>query len=87
MLGPAAMAPGLVLYGRAYCHLCEDMLAVLERLRTEFDFAVSVVDVDSDPELERRFGEVVPVLAHGERELARTRLDEALLRVYLSRFR
>ncbi len=85
--GTAAVAPDLVLYSRTYCHLCEEMLAALERLRTEFDFAVRVVDVDSAPELERRFGEVVPVLAHGEHQLAQTRLDEASLRVYLSRFR
>ena len=82
-----ASAPGLVLYSRPYCHLCEDMLQALERLKPQFDFALSVVDVDDDPELERRFGEVVPVLVHGERELARTRLDEGSLRVYLSRLR
>ncbi len=81
------MAPGLLLYSRPYCHLCEDMLRALERLKAEFDFAVRVVDIDDDPELERRFGEVVPVLAHGDRELARTRLDEESLRVYLSRLR
>ncbi len=81
------MATGLVLYSRPYCHLCEDMFQALERLKAEFDFAVRVVDIDDDPELERRFGEVVPVLAHGERELARTRLDEGALRVYLSRLR
>ncbi len=81
------MGPALVLYSRAWCHLCEEMLAEIETLRAEFDFAVSVLDVDSDPELERRFGDCVPVLSHGEHELARTRLDKGSLRAYLSRFR
>jgi glutaredoxin-like protein DUF836 len=79
--------PSLILYSRAYCHLCQEMLAEIEGLREEFSFALQIMDVDADPELERRFGELVPVLAHGERELARYRLDKGSLRAYLSRFR
>ena len=81
------MAPSLTLYSRSYCHLCEDMLAEIETLRGELAFGLCVVDVDSDPGLERRFGELVPVLADGECELARYRLDKESLRAYLSRFR
>jgi thioredoxin reductase (NADPH) len=81
------LEPVLVLYSRAYCHLCEAMLDEIESVRGEFAFRLSVVDVDSDPGLERRFGELVPLLAHGEHELARYRLDSGLLRAYLSRFR
>lgn len=74
----------LVLYSRRYCHLCQDMLAAIEPLRAEFGFGLEVVDVDADPELERRFNEAVPVLMHGRRELARWRLDAAALRAYLA---
>lgn len=81
------MEPNLVLYSRAWCHLCEEMLAEIESLRGEFAFGLEVLDVDSDPGLERRFGEFVPVLAHGVHELARYRLDRAAVRAYLSRFR
>ena len=81
------MQPSLTLYSRAYCHLCEDMLAQIESLRAELAFGLCVLDVDADPGLERRFGELVPVLAHGEHELARHRLDKGLLRAYLSQFR
>ena len=81
------MEPNLVLYSRAWCHLCEEMLAEIESLRGEFAFGLEVLDVDSDPGLERRFGELVPVLAHGDHELARYRLDRACVRAYLSRFR
>ena len=52
----------LTLYGRAYCHLCEDMLRALEGLQDELQFTVQSVDVDTDPVLEARFGEWVPVL-------------------------
>jgi hypothetical protein len=74
----------LTLYSRAYCHLCQDMLAALQVLRREFHFDIEVVDVDTDPELERRFNELVPVLMHGGRELARWRLDVLFLRAYLA---
>jgi len=78
------MSLQLTLYSRAYCHLCQDMLAALEVLRSEFGFDIEVVDVDADPELERRFNELVPVLMHGGRELARWRLDVPVLRAYLA---
>ena len=74
----------LTLYSRAYCHLCHEMLAGLEPLREAFGFDLVVLDVDADSALEERFGELVPVLAHGERELARYRLDPAIVRAYLA---
>lgn len=73
----------LTLYGRSYCHLCDDMLAALEPLLKEFGFAVDVVDVDSDADLEQRFGVLVPVLMHAEKELCHYHLDAARVRAYL----
>lgn len=77
----------LTLYSRAYCHLCHEMLGALEALHAELQFDLEVVDVDSDPALERRWGENVPVLMHAERELARHRLEADLVRAYLSEIR
>ena len=54
--------PALTLYGRAYCHLCDDMKVALESLRRDFSFVLHEVDVDSDAGLEDRFGELIPVL-------------------------
>lgn len=82
--------PRLTLYSRQYCHLCHDMQAQLERLLAglpgELGFELSVLDVDRNPELTARFNELVPVLMHEDRELARYRLDESgtsKLREYL----
>ena len=75
--------PEFILYSRRYCHLCDDMLASLEALRGELGFGLEVIDVDAEPELERRYNEFVPVLMHGERELARWRLNPSDLRAYL----
>ena len=77
----------LTVYSRAYCHLCHDMIEALEPLARELGFEVSVVDVDADPALEARYGELVPVLAHGAREIARYRLDPSIVRAYVSGIR
>jgi hypothetical protein len=54
---------GLVVMSREGCHLCEDMLRELAQLELAGSIpAVTVVDVDSDPQLARRFGLKVPVL-------------------------
>jgi len=72
------------LYSRECCHLCHEMLADLNAIRSTLAFDVVVVDVDSDPGLEARFGELVPVLFHQARELARYRLAVPALEAYLA---
>ncbi len=58
-----SLPAGLVVLSRDGCHLCEQMLEELALLETEGRIpAITLVDVDSDPELARRFGLMVPVL-------------------------
>jgi glutaredoxin len=58
-----ALPAGLVVLSREGCHLCEDMLRELAEFETAQTIPpVSVVDVDSDPELARQYGLKVPVL-------------------------
>ncbi|WP_425267452.1 glutaredoxin family protein [Cupriavidus lacunae] len=83
--------PALTLYGRAYCHLCDDMKVALEPLRRDFSFTLHEVDVDADAGLEDRFGELVPVLMSGApadlqddaKPLCHYFLDAAAVRVWL----
>ena len=78
----------LTLYGRSYCHLCEDMVAALETLHSEFAFDISIVDVDADPELEARYDELVPVLVdEAGNEICHYFLDFPKVREYLAHFR
>jgi CO dehydrogenase nickel-insertion accessory protein CooC1 len=54
---------GLVVLSREGCGLCDEMLhALAEMERTQAIPKVTVVDVDSDPGLARRYGLKVPVL-------------------------
>ena len=54
---------GLVVISREGCGLCDEMLHGLAELEREQTLPpVTVVDVDSNPELVRQFGLKVPVL-------------------------
>jgi len=77
----------LTLLSRTYCHLCHDMAEALAPLAAEFGAAVTVVDVDADAGLEAKWGELVPVLLHGEHELCHYFLDTPKVRDYLGGIR
>jgi hypothetical protein len=73
----------LTLYSRPECHLCTTMheeLVPLLRGRAR----VEIVDIDEDRDLERRYGERIPVLTAGSAELCCIRLDAARVERYLS---
>ncbi|MBY0233169.1 MAG: glutaredoxin family protein [Gemmataceae bacterium] len=75
-----ARAREVVLYTRQGCHLCHDALALLERERPAFGFALSVVDVDSDPALAERHGLEVPVVLVDGKPRLRGTVNAVLLR-------
>ncbi len=77
-----------ILYSRTYCHLCDDLLAALTALKTEYSFDVSVLDVDADLLLLEQYDELVPVLV-GKQAGVETRLchyffDEGKVRAFLA---
>lgn len=80
MTQPRAAGPQLVLYGRAWCHLCDEMRAAAEPLAAAAGARIEMIDVDSDPALQARYDELVPVLVCDGVELCHYRLDEARLR-------
>jgi len=74
-----------VVLSREYCHLCDDLLAGLRQLQGRYDFDIEVVDVDSRPELEARWGDKVPVVLDGEIEVCHYHLDPAAVEARLRR--
>jgi hypothetical protein len=83
--GAGRVTVALTVYGRSYCHLCDEMIAGLRTLQARFAFSLAIVDVDEDDALEARYGEDTPVLAHGEHELCRHRLDARRVTEYLAK--
>ncbi len=69
----------LTLYTRVGCHLCDDMKQQLNILQQQYEFSLNLVDVDADSYLRLRYGERIPVLAIGEREICHYHLNNELL--------
>jgi glutaredoxin len=66
----------LILYGRPFCHLCDDARTVLERVGHPFE----EIDIESDEQLLRRYLERIPVVTLDGEELYEFFVDEADLR-------
>lgn len=65
--------PVIDVYSRRGCHLCEQLIEeLLECLAGRAEIAVH--DVDSRADWRERYGDAVPVVAFGGRELCRYRL-------------
>jgi len=73
---------------RAYCHLCDDMRTALQPLVSRLGVELVEIDVDAHPELEQRYGDLVPVLLAGDvdtgRELCHYHLDHGAVRCALN---
>jgi len=74
----------VTMYYRHGCHLCEDMLLHLHELQKTEQFEVETVDIDTNSNLQKRFGTLIPVLEGDGSELCHYYLDEVALRGYLS---
>jgi glutaredoxin len=69
----------VTLYGKPDCHLCDDALAALERLRAEHPFQLVEKDITQDDDLHRRYLERIPVIALDGEELFDHFVDEVAL--------
>ena len=74
----------LTLYTRHGCHLCDDMKAVINRLRQRRPVVLIEIDISTDIALERRYGQDIPVLLIDGTEVARHRIGEHDLRLMLA---
>ena len=75
----------VVIYSRANCHLCEEAEKNVREVLEEIHFGLEVIDINGDQELERLYGEEVPVtLINGAKHdyfrVDKKRFSEAILR-------
>ena len=52
----------VTVYSRHGCHLCESAVNTLEGMREELAFTIDVIYIDGNPELEKLYGNEVPVI-------------------------
>ena len=81
----AGRAERVVVLTRQGCHLCDEAIAQVAAVCAETGEAYAVLDIDSDPDLQRRYTEQVPVtfvdgVQHDFWRVDPIRLKAALLR-------
>jgi len=79
------MSSRVVLYGRPGCHLCDDGLAVVERVLTRVPFALEQVNIESDDALMMRYLERIPVVMIDDHEMFELFVDEQAFEAALTR--
>ena len=79
------MSTKVVIYSRVNCHLCQEAEENVREVLTEIPFELEIIYIDGDQELERLYGEEVPVtLINGAKHdyfrVDKKRFSEAILR-------
>ena len=69
------MKPQVTLYTRAGCCLCDDAKQAIAAARQSADFDYAEIDIDSDPDLVRLYGQEVPVITINRRKAFKYRVD------------
>ena len=74
------------IYTRKGCHLCEAAEQIVREVRSEIPFELQIIDIEGNSDLEKEFGEEVPVtLINGRRhdyfKVDKVRFKDAILRL------
>lgn len=72
--------PTVILYSRPGCHLCDDAKLLLER----YGLRPQVINIDTDPELQRLWNETIPVVEIAGQVRFKGVVNEILLRRLLA---
>lgn len=76
----AVNQPRVLLLSRPGCHLCDDARVVIERVCGDLGVAWEERSIAGDPQLEREYGEQIPVTFVDGRQHDFWRVDESRLR-------
>lgn len=79
------MTIDVLLLGKPGCHLCDDARTIVEEVIAQAREAGEPVtlrerSILDDADLQRRFGELIPVVFIGDRQVAQWHVDPARLR-------
>lgn len=72
------------LFSKPGCHLCEDALAVIDRVCSDLGVGYDEVDITTDPALMKAYGEQIPVTFVDGAQHDFWRVDESRLRAALA---
>jgi glutaredoxin len=67
--------PHVIVYSRPGCHLCDEAKAVIENAGVSDRFTLEEIDIESDPELLRKYKYDIPVITIDGAEAFKHRVD------------
>ncbi len=70
----------MTFYTRPGCHLCDEARVLVEAVCAELGEEYVEISIDDDPDLQRRFGDEIPVTFVDGRQHDYWRVDPARLR-------
>lgn len=68
----------VTLYTKEGCHLCEDVVAILDGLQDRYPHRLTAVDITADDNLYHQYRYAIPVVHIGDVELRAPITEEAL---------
>ena len=74
-------------YSRTGCHLCERVLEQLRPLTASLNFELEEILIDGDTELEKEFGEIIPVTKINGQYVDHFSIDLDKFKTYLEKYR
>lgn len=77
----------VTVYSRHGCHLCDVAVETLENLQSELNFEIEIRYIDGDVELEKLYGEQIPVTQINGEHHDFWRVDPDRFRAFLQRSR
>ena len=57
----------VTVYSRTGCHLCEIAIDLIKSVKQENNFSLEIKSIDNNSELEKEYGEQVPVILIDEK--------------------
>jgi len=77
----------VTIYGRTGCHLCEEALSILQSLQDDLNFEIQEILIDGSEELEKLYGEKIPVTHIDGVHHDFWRVDPERFRIFLEKHR
>ena len=65
------------IYSRPGCHLCDEAKEVIERVQRRIAFDLKVTNIETDQDLEKQYGEQIPVVFVNGAKVFKYHVDEA----------
>lgn len=74
------MKAKVVLYSKPGCHLCEEVKAAISAANCEGEYTLDEINIETDPELMRKYKSDIPVITINGIEAFRHRLTSEAFR-------